>query len=280
MLGVALGLLSSLSWGISDFLGGLQTRRMSALAVLLVSQPVGLFLALGVALTAGGDPLDTGDAVIATAAGAAAVFALGAFYRAMALGSISVVATIGALGVLVPVAAGVVRGEEPSALQAAGAAVAIAGAAAVAWEPDPEWRAASAASIGLAALSALGFGVFFLGLDLSSGENPAWTIVAARAGGVATLLLAALYARPSMGRARAAAPLLVTIGLFDIVANSSFALATSHGLLALVSVAASLYAAVTVLLARVFLGERLAPTQRAGVALALIGVATIAAASA
>ena len=106
MLGVALGLGSSVAWGISDFLGGLQSRRISALTVLLVSQPVGLVLALVFALVAGGDPLSARDMAIAVGAGAAVVLALGAFYRAMALGSVSVVATVGALGVLVPVAAG------------------------------------------------------------------------------------------------------------------------------------------------------------------------------
>jgi drug/metabolite transporter (DMT)-like permease len=74
-------------------------------------------------------------------------------------------------------------------------------------------------------------------------------------------------------------PALVTIGCFDVLANSLFALATNHGLLALVAVAGSLYSAVTVLLARVVLGERLAPTQRTGVVVALAGVALIAAGS-
>src|SRR5215212_745685 len=104
MLGIALALASSVAWGISDFLGGLQSRRMSALTVLLVSQPVGLVLALIVALTFGGDALSARDAAIAVGAGVASATGLAAFYRAMALGSVSVVATIGALGVLVPVA--------------------------------------------------------------------------------------------------------------------------------------------------------------------------------
>ena len=106
MLGIALALGSSVAWGISDFLGGLQTRRASALAVLLVTQPVGLVLALAVALAFGGDRLSAAEVATALGAGALAVLALGAFYRAMALGSVSVVATIGALGVVVPVARG------------------------------------------------------------------------------------------------------------------------------------------------------------------------------
>ena len=100
------------------------------------------------------------------------VLALGAFYRAMALGSVSVVATIGALGVLVPVVGGPRPGEEPAAIQAVGVVAGIVGVVLVAREPDPEWRAAGRAAVGLAALAALGFGTFFLALDAASGREP------------------------------------------------------------------------------------------------------------
>jgi drug/metabolite transporter (DMT)-like permease len=279
MLGVALALASSAAWGTSDFLGGLRARRISALTVLLVSQPVGLVLALAVALGAGGDALSLRDAAIAAGAGATVVMALGAFYSAMALGSVTIVATIGALGVLVPVTAGLLQGDRPGALQAVGALAGITGVVLVAREPDPEWRAASKVAIGLAALAALGFGTFFLGLDISAGPRPAWTIVAARTGGVVTLLAAAAFARPSMRIEPVLLPSLVAIGFFDVLANSLFAVATNHGLLSLVAVAGSLYSAVTVLLARFVLGERLALPQRAGVVVALTGVALIAAGS-
>ena len=247
--------------------------------MLLVSQPVGLVLALLVALAIGGDPLSSEDAAIGVGAGVAVVLALGAFYRAMALGCVSVVATIGALGVLVPIAGGLVQGEEPAAVQGVGAATALAGVVLVAREPDPEWRSAGRTAIGLAALAALGFGTFFLALDASAGSEPAWTIVAARIGGVATLLAAAAAIRPSLQIPSELWPALLAIGCFDIAANSLFAVATNHGLLAVVSIAGSLYSAVTVLLARVFLRERLQGAQRVGVVLALGGVALIAAGS-
>jgi drug/metabolite transporter (DMT)-like permease len=246
--------------------------------VLLITQPFGLVLALIVAVTFGGDALSVRDAAIGAVAGVSAVLALGAFYQAMALGSVSVVATIGALGVIVPVVGGIAQGEEPAVVQLVGAAAAIGGVVMVAREPDPEWRSASRTSIGLAALAAVGFGAFFLLLDLSaSGDAPAWTIVAARVGGVTTLLLAAAVIRPSMRIPGDMWPALLAIGFCDIAANSLFAFATDHGLLALVAVAGSLYSAVTVLLARFFLKERLRGPQRGGVVLALGGVALIAA---
>jgi len=277
MLGIALGLASSVAWGVSDFLGGLQSRRISALTVLLITQPVGLVVALAVALVFGGSELDREDALLGAAAGAVVVLALGAFYRAMALGSVSVVATIGALGVIVPFAGGLVQGEEPGMLAVAGAFVAVPGVVLAAREPDPEWRAAGRTSLGLAAAAAVGFGGFFLLLDASAGPEPAWTIVAARVGGVALLVIAALKVRPSMHVPAGMGPALLAIGFCDVLANSLFAVATNHGLLALVSVAGSMYAAVTVLLARVFLGEQLAGPQRIGVGLAFLGVALIAA---
>lgn len=195
----------------------------------------------------------------------------------MALGSVSVVATITALGVLVPVIAGLARGEEPATIQLLGAALAIVGVVAVAREPDPESRAAGRVALGLAAVAAVGIGAFFWLVDLSSGPEPAWTVVAVRVGGVTALLAAAAWARPSVAYPREIVPALVMVGVLDTTASSLFAVATNHGLLALVSVAGSLYPAVTVLLARVVLGERLARSRQAGVVVALAGVAMIAA---
>jgi drug/metabolite transporter (DMT)-like permease len=276
MLGIALALGSSVCWGISDFLGGLQSRRISVLTVLLVSQPVGLLLALAVALAGGGGRLSGGDVRIVICAGATGLLALAAFYRAMALGSVSVVATIGALGIAIPVIAGIAGGESPRALQGVGAVAAFAGAVLAAREPDPEWRRATAASVGLAALAGIGFGIFFWGLDLASPQNPVWTIVCVRIGGVSMLLVAAAVVRPPLRIERGMGPALATIAICDVAANSLFAVATNHGLLSLVSVAGSMYSAVTVLLARFVLGERLAGVQRAGVVAALAGVAMLA----
>jgi drug/metabolite transporter (DMT)-like permease len=277
MLGLALGLASSVSWGISDFLGGLTTRRFSAFSVLLVSQPIGLVLAFALALTVGGS-LPADQFALAAAGGMAVTLGLGAFYKGMALGSISVVATIGALGVLVPVAAGMIRGENPAAIQNVGALIAIAGVVLVAREPDPEWRQANRRSIGLAAVAALGFGLFLLLLDGAASHDAAWAVAGARVGGVSLLFAGAVVMRPGLPRASGSTLVaLLAIGIFDILANSLYVVASTHGLLPVVSVAASLYAAVTVLLARFVLGERLARPQRAGVALALVGVALIAA---
>jgi drug/metabolite transporter (DMT)-like permease len=244
---------------------------------LLISQPVGLILALAIALIAGGT-IAAGGFAAAAAGGAAGALALGLFYLAMAIGPMSIVAPMASMGAVVPVIVGIARGADPAALQAAGILVALAGIAlAVRETRHPHGVTVSSRAVALAALSGIGFGCFFVGIDSAASQDPAWAIVAARAGGVA-LVLAAVAARPaSVTVSSNALPALFVIGAFDIAANSLFALASTEGLLPLVSVAGSLYPITTIVLARVVLGERLAGLQRLGVAFALVGVALIAA---
>jgi drug/metabolite transporter (DMT)-like permease len=127
-----------------------------------------------------------------------------------------------------------------------------------------------------ASSAAVGIGLAFLLVDAAAEEEPTWAIVALRVGGISTIVAAALVVRPSISIDRASAPPLIAIGVLEITANLLFAVATNHGLISLVSIAGSLYSAVTVLLAWAFLGERLARSQRMGVVLALGGVAAIA----
>jgi drug/metabolite transporter (DMT)-like permease len=282
VLGIALGLASSLSWGVSDFIGGLQSRRMPVLSVLLVSQPVGLVLALTLALSSGPSPLSGGQAATAFAGGAAGVLALACFYLAMASGAISIVTPVASMGAIVPVAVGLARGESPSSIQAAGLVVALAGIVlAVREVEDPDAASVPLRSIVLAALAGLGFGAFFVAMDAAAGRDALWATAFARSGGVALIVPALLVSlRLSPGSLRFPAgvlPLLLVIGFLDILANELFGFATREGLLALVAVAGSLYPVATVLLARFVLGERLASAQKAGVALALSGAVMLAA---
>src|SRR3954447_14619834 len=116
MLAVALGLGSSLFWGLADFGGGLQSRRFSVIAVLLVSQAVGLAgIAVIVALSGEPEPA-LADLWPAAAGGAGGLLALSAFYRALAIGTMSIVAPISATGSAVPVIVGLATGERPGGL--------------------------------------------------------------------------------------------------------------------------------------------------------------------
>ncbi len=250
------------------------------LAVLTVSQTAGLVFALLLLPVLGADPLSAGEIAIAAGAGAAAVGALGAFYRALAVGTMSIVAPIAALGVVVPVVVGLIGGEAPGPLAFAGLVIAIVGVVVLSYEEDPEHRGASRESIVLALIAALGFGGFFAMLDFVATDEPGWAIMFARLGGVVVILGAVVVARTSYEGTRAAVPVLIAVGAFDITANTLFAVASTKGLLPVVAVGGSMYPAFTIALAHGVLGERLVRVQRFGVAAALAGVVMIAAGSA
>jgi drug/metabolite transporter (DMT)-like permease len=283
MAALALSLASSISWGISDFLGGVQSRRMHVLAVVLLTQLSGLTFALISLPLIGGDGLSLSQFGVAAAGGAAGGVGLIAFYSGMATGSISVVSPIAGLGVAVPVAVGLARGEEPSALALAGILVAVAAVILVSYEESDNGEPrASMKPVFLALVAALGFGLFFVGVDSSADADAAWTIAAVRCGGVSVALGAVLAVRPTFAHPPGAWKLIaviVVIGFFDVFANALFAVASTKGLLPVVAVGGSLYPAITVLLAYLFIGERLSRIRRTGVVLALCGILMIASGS-
>jgi drug/metabolite transporter (DMT)-like permease len=227
-----------------------------------------------------GEELPSGGAAAwAALAGCAGIIALTAFYRALAIGTMSVVAPISATAAAVPVLVGLAEGERPSSLQVAGMAAALVGVILASREPVEEGAPpANRTAIGLALVAAVGFGTFFVGLDRASeGADVPWVIVVSRGCSLLLLVLAALAVRPSLPRDGGSFALLAMIGLLDLGANGFYALATQEGLLSVVSVLGSLYPAVTVVLARIVLAERVARIQEVGVVLALAGVVAISA---
>jgi drug/metabolite transporter (DMT)-like permease len=281
VLAIALAFSSSLCWGTADFMGGLQARRRPLVTVLLTSQLAALALAIAF-LAASADPLpDLGPVALAAGAGVAGCAALAAFYRGLAIGTMSIVAPVSATGAVVPVLVGVASGERPGTIQVVGIALAMVGIVLAAREPAEEGAApkpAVRASIGLALLAAVGFGTFFVLIDSATEDAGApWALLAVRIADVVVLGTAALVMRPALASGlRDAAPLLV-LGSLDFLATAFFALATQEGLLSVVSVVGSLYPAVTVVLARIVLSERVARSQEAGVAITLAGVVAISA---
>ncbi|MDQ3648205.1 MAG: DMT family transporter [Actinomycetota bacterium] len=276
MIAVALGLGSSLAWGIADFLGGLASRRLSVLAVLAVSQVVGLVLLLAVVALRGEGPPAAHHLLVAGASSIVGVGALAAFYRGLAVGTMAVVAPISSTAAVVPVVAGILGGERPSTLQLAGIVLAMAGVVLAARAQAAEGaRAGLATGAGLALLAALGFGSFFVLIDSASEGDVFWALLSNRVVGVAMLVGLAVVLRPSLRLERGDARMLLGVGVFDVGANAAFAVASTQGLVSVVGVCSSLYPVVTVLLARSYLGERVRALQLAGVALALTGVVAI-----
>jgi drug/metabolite transporter (DMT)-like permease len=280
MLAIALGLGSSLFWGLADFGGGLQSRRYPVVAVRLVSQAVGLVGIAAVVALSGEPPPPLDELWPAAAGGIGGLLALAAFYRALAIGTMSIVAPISATGSAVPVVVGLASGERPSAVQLAGILAAGVGVVLAAREAPHEDEArarAGRASIGLALVAALGFGAFFVGMQRAAEVDVLWAMLAARVADAALLVPVALLLRPSLHIPPNALAALAAIGVLDLTANGLYAWGTTQGLLSVVAVLGSLYPLATVLLARAVLGERIRRVQEIGVASALAGVLLIAA---
>jgi len=278
VLAIALGLGSSLCWGLADFFGGLQSRRRPLLAVLLVSQVAALVLLLPLAAAAGGEMPSGAGVAWAALAGTAGTIALAAFYRGLAIGTMSVVAPVSATAAVVPVLVGLAEGERPGALQVAGMALAFAGIVLASREPSKDGLPASRAGIGLALVAALGFGTFFVGIDRAAEDaGVLWVIAVSRTCGLAVIAAAVLARRPALPREGRVWGALLVIGVLDLGANALYAYATTKGLLSIVAVLGSLYPAVTVVLARVVLSERVTRPQEAGVLATLAGVVAISA---
>ena len=275
-----LALASAVCFGVSDFSGGLASRRTAATSIVLASNALSLLLAIVTAGVVPGSALVASDLAWGAAAGTVGVIGVVLLYRGLAIGPMAVVAPLTAvLSAVVPVLAGVALGERPGPVALVGVVAAVPAIALVSGA-----RAGSAAAIGrdalLAALAAgVSFGGFYVLLARTGQHGGAWPLVGQRAASVVVLALATAVGlargRPSAVRGNALA-LALLAGLTDFLANLSYLLATHRGLLALVAVLSSLYPASTVVLASAVLRERLSARQLGGLALAVAAVALIA----
>jgi len=276
VVAVFLALGTALLWGAADFLGGLKSRVASTLAVVGISQVAGLVpVAVFIAVTQEAPP-DQRYLLYGASAGLVSMVGLSALYRGLAVGSMSVVAPIGAAGAIVPVAVGIGRGEDPSWIQGAGMVLVLVGVVLASREPGGDSRRTALASgVGLGLVSAACLGVFYVALDSASEGSPVWAVLMQRSAFVAVVVPIAVAFRRRLSLGRRDVPAIVLIGLLDVGALVLLAEATTHGLVSVVSVIASLYPVTTVVLAHLLLGERIAVSQRAGVVGAFAGVALV-----
>jgi len=279
MLAVSLALIACLGWGTSGFLAGIKSRVMPVLTLLLFSCSAGLGMFLiGVGLR--GVPLPTDPNLLyAVLGGAAGVAGLYCFYRGLAVGAISIVVPVSALCVMLPVIAGLIRGEVLHPVQGFGMVAAIGGGVLVSLEKNSAaTKKRLAAGILPAFGAALGFGAFYVVMDLAGAVDPLWAAMVSRSSFFLLLLPAVFYQRPSLKVKAVDLPVVCAIGLLDGIAAFSYTAATTRGMLSLVSVISSLYPAVSVILAALILKERLRRAQFAGVVLAITGIAFMSAA--
>lgn len=274
---VALALLSAVAYGVSDFIGGVASRRASALRVLLLSYPLGVVgLLAAVPFVAG--VATTGSLLWGAVSGIAGGGGVILLYAGLASGPMSVIAPLTAVcGAVVPVTVGVARGERLSVLAFVGVGLALAAVALVSREPrrgDDE-PVVSLRGVALALLAGAGFGAYFVLLDLTGDGTGLWPLVVSRLVGSVVVVAAAFVAGQLAFPGRGTWLLPVVAGLLDVIANVGYLLAVRSGLLALVAVLVALYPAATVLLARLVLAERTSAVQRVGLGLAAVSVALI-----
>src|SRR5579859_5576807 len=289
---ILLGLAAAVLYGGGDFIGGMATRRVHVLTVLMLAETAGAIAALAAAAMAPGAATLTG-LTWGFSAGVVGGLGLIIFYTGLATGPMSVVAPVsGLVSTVLPVAAALAWGERPGAGVYAGAllclvAIVLASSAGDTGTSRGAGRPGRAIAYGTA--SGAAFGLFFLLIRNAGQSGAVWPVAAGRIGELVAVLGTALVlrrgplARGADGRlllARGAdGGLLLAAafaGVIDVVANVCYVAATRTGMFGVAVVMASLYPGVTVLLARVILGERLRWIQRAGLGLAALGILLIA----
>jgi drug/metabolite transporter (DMT)-like permease len=275
MLAVLLALGASASWGLADFFGPLKGRALGALRVLAYGQLAGL-AAIALIVAARGRGPAHPAVLFAVPAALSGTLGLFSYYRGMAVGAMSVVAPIAGASAGIPFVFGVATGDRPSIVTGLGIAAALAGVVLASRERH-EGGTRVAAGVGLALLAAIGFGFYFPPMHAAGDADFWWAALLFRITATSVMLAAALVRRPSLAIGRADLLVVALVGIGDMIGNLLFAAASSQGLVSVVSVLASLYPIVTVILAATVLGERVARAQRLGIALTLAGVVLISA---
>ncbi len=280
-MAVVLALCSALAYGLSDFLGGIISRRTSAWSVAVVAQTSSTVCTAGVALAATSGTATGVDFRWALLAGLGSGLGTGFLYRGLSSGRMSVVAPVSAVGAaLVPVGAGALGGERPALLVWAGVLAALPGIWLVSSSPrDPMGppRATLAAGLTDGLMAGLGFGVLFAALGQVPDSAGWWPLTVTQAVSVPTVVvLAAALGAPWVPRG-SAVRLAVLPGPLGATATGLFLLASQRGYLTVAGVLASLYPAGTVLLAALVLKERVHRTQALGLVLCAAAVVCVAA---
>jgi drug/metabolite transporter (DMT)-like permease len=281
-MAVLLALVSALAYGLSDFVGGLVSRRASAWSVAIVGQASATVCTIAIALGVRGDPhlVDLAWAVVAgIGSGAGAGF----LYRGFAKGRMGVVAPVSAVGAaLVPVVAGALGGERLSLLVWGGILAALPGIWLVSRTPqDPletgKPRESVAAGAVDGALAGVGFGLLFAALGQVPDQAGWWPLAVCQAASVPAVVLLALALRADWVPRGRAVRLAVLCGPLGAAATGGFLLATQSGFLTVAGVLTSLYPASTVLLAALVLHEKVHRAQGLGLALCGVAIACVAA---
>jgi drug/metabolite transporter (DMT)-like permease len=277
-----LALVSAVLYGSADFFGGLTARRANTIATVVWSQFAGLVLLLLVLPFLPATTVSPRDWTWGFVAGFSGGIGVAFLYRALAVGTMAVVApTTAVIAAMIPVAFAFAMGERLRPLTFAGVALALfaiflVSRPASTSKPDEEkLRGAFPPGFGLALLSGIAVGIFFLSLARTNPAAGMWPLIAARISSISLFTVIALVAKRTLRMDRIAAGTATLGGALDMAANAVYMTAARVGPLSIVVTLASLYPASTVVLARMILKEHLSWTQIAGIACALAAVVLI-----
>jgi uncharacterized membrane protein len=263
-----------MGWGVADFLGGLKSRQLPIITVLMLSNAFGTVAVTFIVCVRGKAFPDNPALLWAVIAGIIGIVAMFSLYKGLSEGSMAVVAPISATGVILPVIFGITVGENLTNAQLIGIISAITGVIFAGREKDENTRNIARGS-GFAVSAAVAIGLFYIVMDQASEADPYWAAFIERLSYGIFLTLIVVISGASLRISRSHLPSIMFMGTIDALAGSAFAVAATVGMIGLVSVVASLYPAVTVLLSAMILRERPGKIQVFGVVLALTGVVLI-----
>lgn len=274
MIAIVFGLTSAAAWGAADFTGGLASRRTGAYQAVFYGEAIGL-AAILVAAFAVSQPMPSAAVwLLSMVAGAVGTSGLLLLYYSMTKGLMSIATPVSALlAALLPVVIGSLIENPPGALLILGFVFALAAVWLISQSQDRvKDPFAHIADLRLPLLAGIGFGLYFVLMHSATRHDTLWPMVASRTGGILILLLYMTLARQAWMPKRTAYLMILLNGLLDVGGNLFFVLAGQAGRLDIAAVLSSLYPGSTVLLAWIFLRERLSRTQWVGIFAALVAI--------
>ena len=271
--------LAAFLYGIADFSGGFAARKSKTLSVLVLSQCIGIVLTLIVIIMFWPASPSRSDLLWGLLAGVTGSFSLFVLYEGIATSIVAIVSpTSAVVGAVIPVLfAAVILGERPSAIAIVGSVVCLPAIALLTREGKLEksGRELIKTALTYGVLSGFGFGVFFISLSRCRHSAGLWPLVAVKLAALTVTGIAMLFSGQTFKIERDGRVSALIAGVSDMGANVLYMLATQLGMLSTVVVVISLFPAPTVILARVFLKQKIPPVRLAGIILAIIGIGLI-----
>ncbi|MEN8041941.1 MAG: DMT family transporter [Actinomycetota bacterium] len=265
--------LATVFIGSGDLFGGIASRRSTPVSVAAWSQLIGIPVVLVVAVVVGGQPT-TSDLLFGAVAGLGSGLGVGALYRGFSRSSVGIVApTASTIATMIPIAVGLLSGERPTLLVALGLVVALPAIVLIGWSRDTHDHVR--AGLGHGVVSGVGFGLMVVAYSMTDPASGVWSVVAGRISASTVLVLVIVLFGAGFAVERDARSSTVLAGILPSVGLAAFVSAAQTASLLILGVALAMMPTMTVVLAVIFLKERLATTQWFGIATAALAIALI-----